>query len=49
MKKNKAINSKAYEFALKFIDPSVKILGAKVENKWLVLKLDSGVYFKVLN
>ena len=41
--KQKAIKSGAVEFIESFLAQGVKVINLKVENKWLVAKLSSGV------
>ena len=49
MKNQSAINSDAYAYIQKVINPDVKILSAEIRGKYLRVELSSGCTFSVRN
>ena len=49
MKNKNAINSQQFAHAKSYLNEIVHITDAYTENKWLVLQLDNGIRFRLLN
>lgn len=49
MKRDKSINYNTLKYIKDVIPPQVEIVDLKVQNKWLVAYLSSGVNFMALN